>query len=93
MAPAAQNASSATNDGQSAAQTEYDRYATLTAREREALQLVAEGFTNQEIADQLGLSVKTVQTHRAAVMEKLGLRDVTHLVRYAVRRGLVDPER
>jgi len=70
-----------------------DHYATLTGREREVLQLVAEGHTNQEIADELHLSVKTVQSHRAAVMEKLQLRDVTHLVRYAVRHGLVDPER
>lgn len=70
-----------------------DAYETLTSREREVLQLVAEGYTNQEIADQLHISVKTVQSHRAAVMEKLELRDVTHLVRYAVRRGLVDPER
>ncbi|HEY7834611.1 MAG TPA: response regulator transcription factor [Ktedonobacterales bacterium] len=70
-----------------------DRYATLTSREREVLQLVGEGHTNQEIADLLSLSIKTVQTHRAAVMEKLDLRDVTHLVRYAVRHGLVDPER
>ncbi len=69
-----------------------DSYDTLTSREREVLQLVAEGYTNQEIADRLHLSVKTVQSHRAAVMEKLGLRDVTHLVRYAVRRGLVNPE-
>lgn len=74
------------------AETAGDAYETLTGREREVLQLVAEGSTNQEIADQLDLSVKTVQSHRAAVMEKLGLRDVTHLVRYAVRRGLVDPE-
>ena len=73
--------------------TGNDRYEALTSREREVLQLVAEGYTNQEIADQLHLSIKTVQTHRAAVMEKLDLRDVTHLVRYAVRRGLVDPER
>lgn len=70
-----------------------DAYDTLTGREREILQLVAEGYTNQEIADRLKLSIKTVQSHRAAVMEKLDLRDVTHLVRYAVRRGLVDPER
>jgi DNA-binding NarL/FixJ family response regulator len=70
-----------------------DSYDSLTGREREVLQLVGEGNTNQEIADRLGISIKTVQTHRAAVMEKLGLRDVTHLVRYAVRRGLVDPER
>lgn len=69
-----------------------DRYDALTGREREVLKLVGEGYTNQEIADRLSLSIKTVQTHRAAVMEKLGLRDVTHLVRYAVRRGLVDPE-
>jgi len=79
---------------ESEAQTsEKDAYTTLTSREREVLQLVAEGYTNQEIADLLHLSIKTVQSHRAAVMEKLGLRDVTHLVRYAVRRGLVDPER
>jgi DNA-binding NarL/FixJ family response regulator len=70
-----------------------DSYSALTGREREVLQLVGEGHTNQEIADRLHISIKTVQTHRAAVMEKLGLRDVTHLVRYAVRRGLVDPER
>ncbi|HEY7414637.1 MAG TPA: response regulator transcription factor [Ktedonobacteraceae bacterium] len=69
-----------------------DSYALLSAREREVLQLVAEGSTNQEIADRLYLSIKTVQSHRAAVMEKLGLRDLAHLVRYAVRRGLVDPE-
>ena len=72
---------------------ERDAYETLTSREREVLQLVAEGYTNQESAQLLGVSVKTVQTHRAAVMDKLSLRDVTHLVRYAVRRGLVDPER
>ena len=70
-----------------------DLYETLTNREREVLQLVAEGCTNLAVARRLRISVKTVQTHRAAVMEKLGLRDVTHLVRYAVRRGLVDPER
>jgi DNA-binding NarL/FixJ family response regulator len=69
-----------------------DSYATLTSREREILQLVGEGNTNQEIAARLRLSIKTVQSHRAAVMMKLGLRDVTHLVRYAVRRGIVDPE-
>jgi DNA-binding NarL/FixJ family response regulator len=70
-----------------------DRYALLTGREREVLQLVGEGHSNQEIANLLTLSVKTVQSHRAAVMQKLDLRDVTHLVRYAVRKGIVDPER
>jgi len=94
-APSVADTTYATGDALSSPheQATPDRYATLTAREREVLQLVGEGHTNQEIADQLGLSVKTVQSHRAAVMEKLGLRDVTHLVRYAVRRGLVDPER
>jgi len=64
----------------------------LTPREVEVLRLVAEGRTNQEIADQLTLSIKTVQTHRANVMEKLDLRDITHLVRFAIRHGLITPE-
>jgi DNA-binding NarL/FixJ family response regulator len=64
----------------------------LTPREAEVLRLVAEGRTNQEIADQLTLSIKTVQTHRANVMEKLDLRDITHLVRFAVHHGLIAPE-
>jgi DNA-binding NarL/FixJ family response regulator len=64
----------------------------LTPREIEILKLVAEGRTNQEIADKLTLSIKTVQTHRANVMEKLELRDITHLVRFAVRHGLIPSE-
>jgi len=64
----------------------------LTPREVEVLRLVAEGRTNQEIANQLMLSIKTVQTHRANVMEKLDLRDITHLVHFAVRHGLIPPE-
>ncbi|HWZ19079.1 MAG TPA: response regulator transcription factor [Ktedonobacteraceae bacterium] len=64
----------------------------LTPREIEILKLVAEGYTNQEIADHLTLSIKTVQAHRANVMEKLDLRDITHLVRFAVRYGLIPPE-
>ena len=64
----------------------------LTPREVEVLKLVAEGRTNQEIADQLTLSIKTVQAHRANVMEKLDLRDITHLVRFAIRYGLIPPE-
>lgn len=61
----------------------------LTPRELEVLRLVAEGRTNQEIADQLVLSIKTVQAHRANVMEKLGMHDITKLVRFAVRHGLI----
>lgn len=64
----------------------------LTPREIEVLKLVAEGGTSQEIADQLVLSVKTVQAHRANIMEKLGLRDVAHLVRFAIHHGLIPPE-
>jgi RNA polymerase sigma factor (sigma-70 family) len=64
----------------------------LTPREVEVLRLVAEGRTNQEIADQLTLSIKTVQTHRANVMEKLDLRDITHLVRFAVYHRLIAPD-
>jgi DNA-binding NarL/FixJ family response regulator len=61
----------------------------LTPREIEILKLVAAGHTNQEIADQLVLSIKTVQAHRANVMDKLGLHDVTHLVRFAIYHGLI----
>jgi DNA-binding NarL/FixJ family response regulator len=61
----------------------------LTPREIEVLKLVAEGHTSQEIADQLVLSIKTVQAHRANIMEKLGLRAITQLVRFAIRYGLI----
>jgi DNA-binding NarL/FixJ family response regulator len=63
----------------------------LTDREREVLVLIAEGFTNAQIADKLFISVKTVQTHRTHIMEKLDLHDRGHLVRYAVRKGLIQP--
>ncbi len=61
----------------------------LTPREMEVLKLVAEGHTNQEIADLLVLSIKTVQAHRANVMEKLALHDITQLVRFAIRHRLI----
>ena len=64
----------------------------LTPRELEVLTLVAQGYTNQEIADKFVLSIKTVQAHRANVMEKLGLHDVTQLVRFALRHSLISPE-
>lgn len=63
----------------------------LTDREREVLVLIAEGLTNAQIADRLSISVKTVQTHRTHIMEKLDLHDRSHLVRYAVRKGLIEP--
>jgi DNA-binding NarL/FixJ family response regulator len=65
----------------------------LTPRQREVLKRVAEGRSTKEIAYELGLSVKTVETHRAQIMERLGIRDVAGLVRYAMRTGLVPPER
>jgi DNA-binding NarL/FixJ family response regulator len=63
----------------------------LSAREREVLKLVAEGHTNAAIAKLLSISAKTVQTHRAHAMEKLGLHERTGLVRYAIRTGLIEP--
>jgi len=61
----------------------------LTAREREVLIMVAQGQTNQAIAERLGLSRKTVDVHRTNLMRKLGLHDVTELVKYALRTGLI----
>jgi DNA-binding NarL/FixJ family response regulator len=65
----------------------------LTPRQREVLKGIAEGRSTKRIAGDLGLSVKTVETHRAQIMERLGIRDVAGLVRYAMRTGLVPPER
>jgi DNA-binding NarL/FixJ family response regulator len=62
----------------------------LTSREREVLQMIAEGKTNKEIATVLALSVYTVDAHRGRIMEKLNLHSVNELVRFAVRNGLVD---
>lgn len=62
----------------------------LSPREREVLQLVAEGRTNKEIGHLLSISVKTVETHRGAIMRKLDLHDTASLVRYAIRRGLIE---
>jgi DNA-binding NarL/FixJ family response regulator len=65
----------------------------LTSRQREILQLVAEGKSTKEVAQMLSLSVKTVETHRAQIMDRLGIRDLAGLVRYAIRTGLVSSER
>jgi DNA-binding NarL/FixJ family response regulator len=66
-----------------------DSYDLLTPREREILQLVAEGKSNKDIAGVLHLSVYTVETHRANLMEKLNLKSVPELILYAVRKGVV----
>ncbi len=69
-----------------------DPYDSLTAREREVLRLTVEGRTNSEIAASLAISPRTVETHRAHLMEKLGLRTPTDLARYGLRRGIVPLE-
>ena len=63
----------------------------VTRREREILQLVAEGKTTKEIAAELGISIKTVEAHRTNIMRKLGMRSMSDMVRYAVRNGIVQP--
>jgi DNA-binding NarL/FixJ family response regulator len=63
----------------------------LTPREEEIVKLVAEAHTNDEIAEMLFISKKTVERHRANILEKLGMRDRVELTRYAIRRGLVEP--
>jgi len=63
----------------------------LTYRERGVVQLIAEGYTNKQIAGLLDISVKTVKSHRAAIMRKLNLSSPTQLVRYAIRNQIVEP--
>jgi two-component system response regulator NreC len=71
---------------------EETTYRELTDREREVLKLIAEGYTNPEIAKLLHVSVKTVQAHRGHIMEKLDLHRPAALVRYAIRKGLVEAD-
>jgi len=63
----------------------------LSRREQEVLKLVAEGYTNKQIAETLVISEKTVERHRANILEKLGMRDRVELTRYAIRQGLIEP--
>jgi len=65
----------------------------LTPRQREILQLIAEGRATKQIAAQLGVSIKTVETHRALLMERLGIHNIAGLVRFAVRTGIVQGDR
>lgn len=69
-----------------------DSYDLLTPREREILKLIAEGHTSREIADMLFISLKTVMGHRTKIIEKLGLRNRTELIKYAMRKGLLTLE-
>ena len=70
---------------------EVGRGEVLTPREEEIVKLVAEAHTNEEIGEMLFISKKTVERHRANILEKLGMRDRVELTRYAIRRGLVQP--
>jgi two-component system, NarL family, response regulator NreC len=69
-----------------------ERYENLSNREREVFQLIAEGFSAKQIAEMLFISISTVKSHRAKIMEKLGVDSPTHLVRIAVNLGLVDTD-
>jgi two-component system, NarL family, response regulator NreC len=69
---------------------ERDSYSALTEREREILKLVAEGYTNSQIGERLFISPKTVDTHRTHIMDKLNLHSRAELVKYAMRRGLLE---
>ena len=70
---------------------ERETFDGLTDREQEVLKHIADGLTNQEIADKLTISVKTVERHRANIMGKLNLHSRTELVKYAIRKGLIKP--
>jgi two-component system response regulator NreC len=69
-----------------------NRYKGLTPREREVLTLIAEGLSNREIADRLILSLSTVQTHYAHILEKLNFQKRVELIKYAIRNGMIDAE-
>jgi DNA-binding NarL/FixJ family response regulator len=69
-----------------------DAHDALTGRQREVLVLIAEGLTTKAMANRLGISVKTVETHRAQLMERLGIFDIAGLVRYALKTGLISQD-
>lgn len=69
---------------------QLEDYHILTQREQEVLSLIAQGYTNKEIAEKLVLSVKTIESHKANIMEKLHLKTRPELVRYALKKGLLD---
>ncbi|MBS1793836.1 MAG: response regulator transcription factor [Acidobacteria bacterium] len=67
----------------------FEKYDTLTTREREVLQLTVEGSTNAEVASRLGISVRTAETHRSNLMNKLDIHSQADLIRYAIKRGII----
>jgi DNA-binding NarL/FixJ family response regulator len=82
----------AMNERASDAHGQADPYDTLTDREKQVLKLVAEGRSNKEVADLLGISVKTAMSHREHIMEKLDLHSRTELIRFAIKQGIIRVE-
>ncbi len=82
-------ARTAMEEARAPALAEAEPYDTLTDREKQVLKLVAEGHSNKEVAEVLGISVKTAMSHRERVMEKLGVHNRTELVRFALRKGVI----
>ncbi len=72
---------------------EFPQLKTLTSRQREILQLIAEGYTTKEIANMLKVSTKTVESHRSRLMERAQVHDIAGLVRYAIRMGVISPDK
>jgi DNA-binding NarL/FixJ family response regulator len=70
---------------------EEEQFDILTPRELQVLKLIAEAYTSKEIAQELVISIKTVERHRQNILEKLGMSDRVELTRYAIRRGLIQP--
>jgi DNA-binding NarL/FixJ family response regulator len=76
----------------SAHKSQASPYEQLTMRQREVLQLLAEGYTAKEIAEKTRLSINTVETHRTNIMNRLNIHDVAGLVRYAISKGIIQPD-
>jgi DNA-binding NarL/FixJ family response regulator len=79
-------------NGQEELSTVIGRPRELTKREKEVVSLIADGYKSREVAKQLAISVKTVETHRANIMNKLALRNLAQLIRYAIQKGIVSVE-
>lgn len=79
-------------DWEASQKAQADVFSSLTPRQREVLQLIAEGYTTKEIAHVLDVHVKTVETHRSLLMDRLNIHEIAGLVRYAVRVGLIGSE-
>jgi DNA-binding NarL/FixJ family response regulator len=77
-------------DSSNMARTRTRHYNQLTPREREILKLISDGFSNREIAEFIGVSTRTVESHRARLMIKLNIYDVPGLVKYAIREGITE---